>query len=169
LQPTNPKNLCFNGSLGVFLISQRHRNQNDFNLGLQKTFFRHVLGLLGVGCLSGSFRLTSLKLTLSHLKRDGWNTGFLVEWPIFRGYVSFREGKFPQKLTHLISFQIVYSTGSEGEEECVSQNIKPIFIGGLSHQVHDFLKFTYCLFLGTIATKQTKTESSMLTPFSLYL
>ncbi len=23
---------------------------------------------------------------------DGWNTSFLLEWPIFRGYVSFREG-----------------------------------------------------------------------------
>ena len=24
---------------------------------------------------------------------DGWNTSFLLGWPIFRGYVSFREGK----------------------------------------------------------------------------
>ena len=23
---------------------------------------------------------------------DGWNTNFRLEWPIFRGYVSFREG-----------------------------------------------------------------------------
>ena len=23
---------------------------------------------------------------------DGWNTSFLLGWPIFRGYVSFREG-----------------------------------------------------------------------------
>ena len=29
----------------------------------------------------------------SHLKMDGWNTSFLLGWPIFRGYVSFREGK----------------------------------------------------------------------------
>ena len=27
----------------------------------------------------------------SHLKMDGWNTSFLLGWPIFRGYVSFRE------------------------------------------------------------------------------
>ncbi len=33
----------------------------------------------------------SLKLTFSHLKMDGWNTSFLLGWPIFRGYVSFRE------------------------------------------------------------------------------
>ena len=33
--------------------------------------------------------LYSLKLTL-HLKMDGWKTTFLLEWPIFRGYVSFR-------------------------------------------------------------------------------
>ena len=25
---------------------------------------------------------------------DGWNTTFLLGWPIFRGYVSFREGKY---------------------------------------------------------------------------
>ena len=28
----------------------------------------------------------------SHLKIDGWNTTFLLGWPIFRGYLSFREG-----------------------------------------------------------------------------
>ena len=27
----------------------------------------------------------------SPLKMDGWNTSFLSGWPIFRGYVSFRE------------------------------------------------------------------------------
>ncbi len=27
-----------------------------------------------------------------HLKVDGWNTSFLLGWPIFSGYVSFREG-----------------------------------------------------------------------------
>ena len=30
----------------------------------------------------------------SPLKMDGWNTTFLLGWPIFRAYVSFREGKF---------------------------------------------------------------------------
>ena len=29
----------------------------------------------------------------SPLKMDGWNTTFLLGWPIFRGYVSFREGR----------------------------------------------------------------------------
>ena len=28
----------------------------------------------------------------SHLKMDGWNTSFLLGWPIFTGYVRFREG-----------------------------------------------------------------------------
>ena len=36
-------------------------------------------------------QIPSLKLT-SHLKMDGWNTTFLWGRPIFRGYVSFREG-----------------------------------------------------------------------------
>ena len=34
--------------------------------------------------------LPSLKLTW-HLKMDGWNTSFLLGWPIFRGYVSLQE------------------------------------------------------------------------------
>ena len=37
------------------------------------------------------FSLHTLKLT-HPLKMDGWNTSFLLGWPIFRGYVSFREG-----------------------------------------------------------------------------
>ena len=34
----------------------------------------------------------------SHLKMDGWNTTFLLGLPIFRGYVSFREGNNANKL-----------------------------------------------------------------------
>ena len=30
--------------------------------------------------------------TTNHLKMDGWNTSFLLEWLIFRDYVSFGEG-----------------------------------------------------------------------------
>ena len=37
-------------------------------------------------------QLPSLKLTFSHVKQDGWNTTCLLRRPIFRGYVSFREG-----------------------------------------------------------------------------
>ena len=32
---------------------------------------------------SWTFILPSLKLTFSHLKMDGWNTSFLLGWPIF--------------------------------------------------------------------------------------
>ena len=35
----------------------------------------------------------------SHLKMDGWNTSFLLGWPIFKGHVSFRECIRPQKVT----------------------------------------------------------------------
>ena len=28
-----------------------------------------------------------------HLKIDGWETTFLLGWPIFKGYISFRESK----------------------------------------------------------------------------
>ena len=37
--------------------------------------------------------LPSLKQTFSHLKMDGWNTSFLLGNPIFRCYISFREGR----------------------------------------------------------------------------
>ena len=37
----------------------------------------------------------TLKLTASsHLKMDGWKIIFVLGWPIFKRYVSFREGKF---------------------------------------------------------------------------
>ena len=38
---------------------------------------------------------------------DGWNTSFLLGWPIFRGYVSFREGRarsFHSPLKHPSDF-----------------------------------------------------------------
>ena len=41
--------------------------------------------------------LPSLKRTWP-LKMDGWNTTFLLRWPIFRCYVSFREGKEQKNL-----------------------------------------------------------------------
>ena len=34
----------------------------------------------------------------SHLKLDGWNTSFLLGWPMFMGYVRFGEGIVTQKL-----------------------------------------------------------------------
>ncbi len=39
----------------------------------------------------GVYGIPSLKLT-EHLKIGGWKMNFLLRWPIFRGYVSFREG-----------------------------------------------------------------------------
>ena len=37
---------------------------------------------------------------------DGWNTSFLLEWPIFRCNVCFREGNF--------FFQLVFFSGQTG-------------------------------------------------------
>ena len=50
------------------------------------------------GCIGNVFFSRFLKITLpetnsSPLKMDGLNTTFLLGRPIFRGYVSFREGK----------------------------------------------------------------------------
>ena len=38
-----------------------------------------------------SWKNHTLPETNMALKMDGWNTSFLLGWPIFRGYVSFRE------------------------------------------------------------------------------
>ena len=38
----------------------------------------------------GTSNLPFLKLTW-HLKMDGWNTSFLLGWPIFKSYVSLQE------------------------------------------------------------------------------
>ena len=45
-------------------------------------------------CINATMELgiPSLKLTY-HLKMDGWKMSFLLGWPIFRCYVSFREGR----------------------------------------------------------------------------
>ena len=48
-------------------------------------------------CPGGKHRFVSGRCTLPetnglHLEMDGWNTTFLLGKPIFRGYVSFREG-----------------------------------------------------------------------------
>ena len=51
----------------------------------------HFEGCLQVSKNRPSTILPSLKLTWP-LKMDGWNTSFLLGWPIFRGYVSFMEG-----------------------------------------------------------------------------
>ena len=36
-------------------------------------------------------RFTLPETNSSHLKMDGWNTSFPLGWPIFKGYISFRE------------------------------------------------------------------------------
>ena len=42
--------------------------------------------------LSQTPNVTLPETNSSHLKMDGWNTSFLLGWPVFRCYVSFREG-----------------------------------------------------------------------------
>ena len=66
------------------------------SISLDGTLSDHQLTIFsfcfGASCVC-FFLLPSLKLTYP-LKMDGWKTSFLLGWPIFRGYVSFREGKF---------------------------------------------------------------------------
>ncbi len=54
---------------------------------------------------------------MSHLKMDGWKTSFLLGWPIFRCYVSFREGNGSHfcktrfnKLMTVVSLLLVFAT-----------------------------------------------------------
>ena len=46
----------------------------------------------------------------SHLKMDGWNTSFLLGWPVFRCYVSSREGtcSFVHKNRSVISCYVLW-------------------------------------------------------------
>ncbi len=52
----------------------------------------------------------------SHLKMDGWNTSFRLGSPIFRGYVSFREGKYmkPPNI-YSTSFCVIFCSHLETE------------------------------------------------------
>ena len=43
---------------------------------------------------SGTLSVPLPEIDMLHLKMDVWNTSFLVELLIFRGYVSFREGTY---------------------------------------------------------------------------
>ena len=49
----------------------------------------------GIGRFTTFHQPTLPETNSSPLKMDGWNTTFLLGKPIFRGYVSFREGRFP--------------------------------------------------------------------------
>ena len=51
----------------------------------------------------------------SHLKMDGWNTSFLFGWPIFRGYVSFKECRS--------SIPIMTWTSTHWFPSCCSQSL----------------------------------------------
>ena len=53
--------------------------------------------------------IPSLKL-IWHLKMDCWNISFLLGWPIFRCYVSFRECKVSsyQLIIDMSSYQFVF-------------------------------------------------------------
>ena len=59
--------------------------------------------------------LTLLETNSLHLKMDGWNTSFLLVWPIFRGCVSFGEGNHdcyfrirPQCRCHLTALLVPF-------------------------------------------------------------
>ena len=92
-----------NHHLGWLLGGKRRYNlpssQKTYGLLLQPAKAQWTPPIAGSRCefpqekggLWSGKTLPSLKLTFSPLKMDGWNTSFLLGWPIFRCYVSFRE------------------------------------------------------------------------------
>ncbi len=54
--------------------------------------------------------LPSLKLTCSPLKMDGWKMIFLLGRPVFRDYVSFREGTTFNIFLHKLEYQSINHT-----------------------------------------------------------
>ena len=74
-------------------------------------------------CSSCVIWVPSLKITW-HLKMDGWNTSFLLGWPIFRCYVGFREctlkGVFPALCLLSSNRKIVWRV------QCFQLDIDPV-------------------------------------------
>ena len=63
---------------------------------------------------------------------DGWNTSFLLGWPIFTGYVSFREGKsfflsndFNFRLLFLCLVQLPNSKPCPAGGMCAFDGLRP--------------------------------------------
>ena len=77
---------------------------------------------------------------------DGWNTSFLLGWPIFRGYVSFREGISLLKMggfttSYLDLFLLVTFYGELGSYHGMKQiSIKAESIWVRRFLVHEFSK-----------------------------
>ena len=63
---------------------------------ISKLFFKHIVAHTDsykIAHFQNKAKLSTLpKTNSSPLKMDGWKTTFLLGRPIFRGYVSFREG-----------------------------------------------------------------------------
>ena len=70
------------------------------------------------------FALPSLKLT-RNLKVDGWNSSFLLGWPIFRCYVSFRECILGSMLSSDIGIIISQPRGCKFVPENILGNYPP--------------------------------------------
>ena len=72
------------------IIGKRHQNY----MSLKKTTTHlNVENVAETLDHVGKYHIPSLKLTYP-LRMDGWKTSFFLGWPIFRCYVSFREGMF---------------------------------------------------------------------------
>ena len=101
--------------------------------------------------------LPSLKLTCL-VKMDGWNTSFLFGWPIFRGYVGFREGNLmfktssKQKAIHL-SLQTIIPTYNRKISQ--SENGRKF----QSHLMFNHIRHAFCTLHGTCVKMMNQTVS----------
>ena len=81
---------------------------------------------------TGRLLIPSLKLTFSHLKMDGWNTTFLLGWPIFR-FEQLVSGSVTQQfISHdnLRCFTIILVVPFEWLTGGKSRNCTPVFSMG---------------------------------------
>ncbi len=60
---------------------------------------------------------------------DGWNTTFLLEKPIFRGYVSFREGNIKSNKTYHPKKTVPLNSGLEVVGSSGQQPQQPLWLG----------------------------------------
>ena len=75
------------------------------------------------------FEVTLPETNSSPLKMDGWNTSFLLGWPMFRGYVSFRQGILPDFESRKTQFSPPQKTSKVGKKKHMFCNPKiPAFL-----------------------------------------
>ena len=106
--------------VGPFILKRRR-----FTASTVRQISTQKVGFSSWSPTSTSWDAHSLKLTASlPLKMDGWNTTFLLGRPIFRCYVSFREGK-GNKLSRNVRYEVGHQSDTMNVD-CQSPKNYPV-------------------------------------------